>query len=86
KTIEMEESDMCEALEQFRNKAIAEGMAQGISQGEAKGRAIGKLEEKEKTVLKLQIKGMDIKDIAEVVECSISQVKEWLSKSNDCLV
>ncbi|MGM9946907.1 sigma factor-like helix-turn-helix DNA-binding protein, partial [Floccifex sp.] len=81
-------------LEKFRNKAIAEGMAQGIAQGisqgiaqgMAQGEAKGKLEEKEKTVLKLQIKGMDIKDIAEVVECSISQVKEWLSKSNDCLV
>ncbi|MGM9961966.1 MAG: PD-(D/E)XK nuclease family transposase [Holdemanella porci] len=58
KTIEMEESDMCEALEKFRNKAIAEGMAQGIaqgiSQGMAQGEAKGKLEEKEKTVLKLQ--------------------------------
>ncbi|MGN1277089.1 MAG: hypothetical protein ACI4UK_08875, partial [Floccifex sp.] len=70
KTIEMEESDMCEALEKFRDKAIAEG----------------KLEEKMKIAYKLKIEGMSEEKIASFVECSIFQVKEWLSKSNDCLV
>ncbi|MGM9948129.1 MAG: hypothetical protein ACI32A_08650, partial [Floccifex sp.] len=82
KTIELEEDDMCEALEKFRNKAIAEGMAQGIaqgiSQGIAQGKAEGKLEEKVTLVQNLKKMGSEDEFIAKALNCDVDYVKELL--------
>ncbi|MGN1275775.1 MAG: hypothetical protein ACI4UK_02140, partial [Floccifex sp.] len=65
------------------SQGLSQGISQGISQGKAEGIAIGeakgKLEEKEKMAHKLQGIGMSEEKIAAIVECNISQVKEWLS-------
>ncbi|MGM9947679.1 MAG: hypothetical protein ACI32A_06385, partial [Floccifex sp.] len=71
KTIDLEESDMCEALEQFRNKAIAEGIAQG--------KAEGKLEEKVTLVQNLKKMGSEDEFIAKALNCDVDYVKELLA-------
>ncbi|MGM9946658.1 MAG: hypothetical protein ACI32A_01220, partial [Floccifex sp.] len=82
----MEVQNMCEIMEEIRESGRLEGLVQGEAKGKAEGISIGKLEEKMKIAYKLKIEGMSEEKIASFVECSIFQVKEWLSKSNDCLL
>ena len=54
------------------------GEARGIERGEARGEARGKQEQKEATALKLLAKGMDPKEVAEIVELPEDEVRKLL--------
>lgn len=64
-------SDMCKVMEELRDESYAEGKADGIELGELK---------KAKTLaLNMYKKGHSLREIADMLECSIDDVKEWVS-------
>ncbi len=65
-------------LERGLAQGIHQGLRQGIAEGKAKGKAEGKAEKDIEFVLRLDSKGKDITEIADLTELSETQVREIL--------
>ena len=68
--LDMEERDMCKALDDLERIRFEEGEAQGFTKGEAQGLAKGR----EKTVFELRRKGnLSLEVAAEVLNLSLEE-------------
>ena len=71
------EIDMCKAVRDM----IDESKQEGKAEGKAEGMAVGELNKAKKMALKMYKKGDSIEEIAEMVEFSVDQVKEWINSA-----
>ena len=66
---------MCKAMEELRDESYAEGKADG----KAEGIELGELKKAKTLALNMHKKGHSLEEIADMLECSIDDVKEWVS-------
>ncbi len=62
-----------------REEGRAEGREEGRAEGRTEGRAEGRAEEREKMILRMYQRGMNISDIEDIMEMSASEIKKLLN-------
>lgn len=73
------EISMCTILDSYIEKGIEQGIEQGIEKGIKKGIEKGKNEEREKMILRMYQKGLNISDIEDIMEMPASEIKKLLN-------
>ena len=72
--------EMCEITDEIFREGQANGEVIGLAKGIEKGKAEGKIEQAQETVIAMHQKGFDDAMIADILQVSIEQVKEWLAE------
>ena len=74
-----EEILLIEGREEGREEGMLEGIAEGRLEGREEGRLEGRAEEREKMILRMYQRGMNISDIEDIMEMPASEIKKSLN-------
>ena len=72
-----------EGKEEGRREGRREGKEEGRREGRQEGKEEGRQEERKETAVRMFVKGMDIKLIADLVGETEETVEQWLKKESE---